>query len=279
MKKQRWEESEKRREEARWSEKRKSQKKEDAGARKGRKVASHTMFFPMFRGSGGSKSRLAKAAGAKPSGEMRDEELHAVVKLRRRKSARRCCCCCCSCPKHVWKSTYTSKDVWKLRCWKSARRCGAKHVSKSKMCKAHHSRSTFGSWDVQKVHAVVARNTFRSQTCLKLKVSDHFWKLGCGFAWQAQGIRHEKWCQSYEVTGPVTQNHLSKPEDLMLQNATLSGNQRTDLLTSLMNMSLVLRLPHEKTTLQVLFKCPTPAIFFGDATKPSRFTCLLRLVF
>ena len=70
------------------------------------------MFFPMFRGSGGSKSRLAKAAGAKPSGEMRDEELHAVVKLRRRKSARRCCCC----PKHVWKSKYTSKDVWKLRC-------------------------------------------------------------------------------------------------------------------------------------------------------------------
>ena len=31
----------------------------------------------------------------------------------------------------------------------------------------------------------------------------------------------------------------------MLQNATLSGNQRPDLLTSLMNMSLVLRLPRE----------------------------------
>jgi len=30
-------------------------------------------------GSGGSKSRLAKAAGAEPSGEMRDEKLHAVV--------------------------------------------------------------------------------------------------------------------------------------------------------------------------------------------------------
>jgi len=43
----------------------------------------------------------------------------------------------------------------------------------------------------------------------------------------------------------VTQNHLSKPEDLMLQNATLSGNQHPDLLTSLMNMSLVLRLPRD----------------------------------
>ena len=41
------------------------------------------------------------------------------------------------------------------------------------------------------------------------------------------------------------QNHLSKPEDLMLQKATLSGNQCPDLLISLMSMSLVLRLPRE----------------------------------
>ena len=59
-------------------EKRKSQKKEDAGARKGRKVTKHCVF-PMICGSGGSKSRLAKAAGAEPSGQMRDEKFHAVV--------------------------------------------------------------------------------------------------------------------------------------------------------------------------------------------------------
>ena len=47
------------------AEKRMSQKKEDAGARKGRK-SRQTLFFPMF--CGGSKSMLAKAAGAKPSG-------------------------------------------------------------------------------------------------------------------------------------------------------------------------------------------------------------------
>ena len=40
-KKQRWEESEGRREEETRSEKRKSEKKEDADARKGRKVAKH----------------------------------------------------------------------------------------------------------------------------------------------------------------------------------------------------------------------------------------------
>ena len=69
---------EERRAEERRSEKRKNQKKEDAGARKGRKVAKHCVF-PMICGPGGSKSRLAKAAGAEPSGQMRDEQLHAVV--------------------------------------------------------------------------------------------------------------------------------------------------------------------------------------------------------
>ena len=76
MKKQRREESEKRREEEIRSEKRKSQKKEDAGAQ----VAIHCVF-PMICGSRGSKSRLAKAAGAEPSGRMRDEKLHAIVAL------------------------------------------------------------------------------------------------------------------------------------------------------------------------------------------------------
>ena len=60
--KQRWEESEKRREEKRISKKRNSQKQEDPGARKGRKVAKHCVS-PVVCGSGGSKSRLAKAAG------------------------------------------------------------------------------------------------------------------------------------------------------------------------------------------------------------------------
>ena len=34
-----------------------------------------------------------------------------------------------------------------------------------KMCKTHQVRTTFGSWDVEKVHAVVARSTFPSQKC------------------------------------------------------------------------------------------------------------------
>ena len=129
----------------------------------------------MIWGSGGSKSRLAKAAGAEPAGQMRDEKVHAVMA----------------------RSTFPSQNVqntplldhfWKLRCRKSARRCGTKHISKSKctkhtivgpllevemlkkctplwrkahfqvkLYKALQLRTTSGSCDVEKVHAVVAR--------------------------------------------------------------------------------------------------------------------------
>jgi len=44
---------------------------------KARKVAKQCVF-PMICGSGESKSRLAKAAGAESAGQMRDENLHAV---------------------------------------------------------------------------------------------------------------------------------------------------------------------------------------------------------
>ena len=102
-----------------------------------------------------------------------------------------------------------SDHFWKLRCRKSARRCGAKHISKSKctkhtrfgpllevemskkctllwreanfqvkMYKAHQVRTTFGSWDVEKVHAVVARSTFRSQNVQSTRGLDHFWTFG-----------------------------------------------------------------------------------------------------
>ena len=40
-----------------------------------------------------------------------------------------------------------SEHFWKLRCWKSARRCGAKHMSKSKVLKKWRSRTTFGRSD------------------------------------------------------------------------------------------------------------------------------------
>ena len=110
-------------------------------------------------------------------------------------------------------NTPASDHFWRLRCRKSARRCGAKHISKSKctnqirfgpllevkmskkctplwrkahfevkMYKALHVRATFGGSDVEKVHAVVARSTFRSENVQNTRGSDHFWRFRCRFA-------------------------------------------------------------------------------------------------
>ena len=46
-----------------------------------------------------------------------------------------------------------------------------------KMYKTPQRRTTFGRWDVEKVHAVVARSTFGSQNVQNTSVSDHFWKF------------------------------------------------------------------------------------------------------
>ena len=167
-----------------------------------------TVFFPMICGSGGSKSRLAKAAGAEPAGQRRDEKLHAVV-------ARS------TFPSQSVKNTRGADHFWELRCRKSARRCGAKHISKSKCTKhtivgpllevamskkctplwreahfqvktykTHHCRTTFGSWDVKKVHAVVARSTFRSQNVINTRGSNHFWRFRCRKSARRCGAKH-----------------------------------------------------------------------------------------
>jgi len=48
-----------------------------------------------------------------------------------------------------------------------------------KMYKTPQCRTAFGSCDVEKVHAVVARSTFGSQNVKSTRGSDHFWKLRC----------------------------------------------------------------------------------------------------
>ena len=50
------------------------------------------------------------------------------------------------------------------------------------MYKTHQVRTTFKSWDVEKVYAVVARSTFRSQNVQSTPASDHFWTFRARFA-------------------------------------------------------------------------------------------------
>ena len=108
-----------------------------------------------------------------------------------------------------------------VRCRKSARRRGAKHISKSKctkhtmlgpllrvemskknpplwcearfevkMYKTHHVRTTFESSDVKKVRAVVARSTCPCQNVQSTPGSDHFWKLRCGKSARRCSAKH-----------------------------------------------------------------------------------------
>ena len=129
-----------------------NQKREDAGARKGKKVAIHCVF-PMICGSGVPKTNLAKAAGAEPSGQMRDEKVHAVVARSIFASQKwqnptvsdtfgscdvekvHTVMARSTFASQKWQKPTVSDHFWKLRCRKSARRCGAKHICKSKCTK------------------------------------------------------------------------------------------------------------------------------------------------
>ena len=105
------------------------------------------MFCPMLCGSGRSKSRLAKTAGA------------------------------CG-------------AIWGDERWKKCTLLRRQAHFQVKMLKAPEARSTFGSWDVQKVRAGVVRSTCRSEKQKKLAVSDHFWMFRCRKSAPGCGAKH-----------------------------------------------------------------------------------------
>ena len=59
-----------------------------------------------------------------------------------------------------------------------------------KMDKTLEERTTFGSCDVEKVHAVVARSTFQSENVQNTPFSEHFWKLRCRKSARRCGAKH-----------------------------------------------------------------------------------------
>ena len=121
----------------------------------------------------------------------------------------------------VARSTFRSQNVQstpglehfsKLRCRKSARRCGGKHISKSKCTKHLSFRALFKSCDVEKVHAVVARSTFRSQNLQNTPGSDHFWKLRWRKSARRCGAKHisKSKCTKQTRFGPLLEVEMSK---------------------------------------------------------------------
>ena len=73
-----------------------------------------------------------------------------------------------------------------------------------KMLKTPGVRTTFGSCDVEKVHTVVARSTFRSQNAQSTPFSDHFWKLRCWKSARRCGAKHvsKSKCTKHTSSGP-----------------------------------------------------------------------------
>ena len=81
-----------------------------------------------------------------------------------------------------------------------------------KMDKTHQLRTTFGSWDVEKMRAVVARSTFPSQNVQSTRGSDHFWKLRCRKSARRCGAKHisKSKCTKHTSFGPLLEVQMSK---------------------------------------------------------------------
>ena len=190
----------------------------------------NTVFFQWFLAPEGRKVGSLKRRVRSQLARGEIEKLHAVV-------ARS------TFPSENVQNTPFSDHFWKLRCRKSARRCGAKHISKSKctkhtilgpllevmmskkctplwreahfqvkMYKTPQRRTAFGSWDVKKVHAVVARSTFPSQNVQSTPGSDHFWKLRCRKSARPCGAKHisKSKCTKHTILGPLLEVEMSK---------------------------------------------------------------------
>ena len=81
-----------------------------------------------------------------------------------------------------------------------------------KMHKTPQLRATFKSWTVEKVHAVVARSTFRSQNVQNTPAPDHFWKLRCRKSARRCGAKHisKSKCTKHTSSGPLLEAEMSK---------------------------------------------------------------------
>ena len=100
---------------------------------------------------------------------MRDEKLHAVVVQS-------------TFPSQNVQNTSASDHFWKLRCRKSARCCGAKHISKSKCTKHTSSGPLLEVQMSKKCTPLWCEAHVQVKMYKTLGVWDHFWRFRCRFA-------------------------------------------------------------------------------------------------
>ena len=105
---------------------------------------------------------------------------------------------------HHGRSTFGSWDVEKVHAVVARSTFPSQNV---KNIKTHHGRTTFGSSDLEKVHANVARSTFPSQNVQNTPNSDHFWKLRC---WKVHTVVARSTFPSQNVKNTPFSDHFWK---------------------------------------------------------------------
>ncbi len=133
----------------------------------------NTVFFQWFVGWEGRKLGSLKRRVRSHVGQRRNEKLHAAVAQ-----------------STFWsqnvKNTPCSDHFWKLGCGKIVRRCGAKHILKSKCAPL---------W--RQAH-------FQVKMYKKKRGSDHFWKFGSRKMARSCGAKHiSKWTCTKHIKTPV----------------------------------------------------------------------------
>ena len=118
------------------------------------------------------------------------------------------------------RSTFRSQNVqntpfpdhfWKLRCQKSARRCGAKHISKSK-CTKHIIVGPLLEVEMSKKCTLFWREAHVQVKMYKTAPrSDHFWKLRCRKSARRCGAKHisKSKCTKHTTFGPLLDIQIS----------------------------------------------------------------------
>ena len=156
---------------------------------------------------------------------MRDEKVHAVVA----------------------RSTFRSqKDHFgKLRCRKSARRCGAKHISKSKYTKHTRFGPLLAVEMTKKCTPLWHDATFPSQNVQSTPGLEHFWKLRCRKSVRRCGTKHisKSKCAKHTRFGALLEVELSKKCTPLWREAhvQVKSVKSTDMFRPLLDVQMLFR--------------------------------------
>ena len=111
-----------------------------------------------------------------------------------------------------------------------------------KMYKTHQLRTTFWSWDVEKLHAAVARSTFWSENVQNTSAPDHFLKLRCWKIARRCGEKHIlKWkCTKHISSGPLFEVEMLKNCTPLWREAHFQVKMlKTDMLRPLFEVQIL----------------------------------------